>query len=301
LTGSGQKAAVGAPKTTLALDEILFSDSASFMNEGHLVADRTAARQLAAMSSRCIAVNMDKDGGGRVISCGYWDNSLKVHSLESNKEIASVNSAHWGNITCVSTGLQNSHILLTGSTDCTVRIWVLEWSSLAQACTGDRVHSQFQLKLAGRDGGSGAGGSSSASGGLGAINTGGAATSMASVVGGGSGIDTESLTCVHVLRGHQKGISAIHYCPELDLVLSGDVSGTMCLHTVRKGRFIRKLYHHQHSGNDEAGQKGSTFSVDQVLVSTAGYLVSYSRSDNQLNVFWVNGDLLTSTLLHNDL
>ena len=70
---------------------------------------------------------------GRIISCGYWDNALKVHTLDSHKEIASVTNGHLGEITCVQLGCQGSHTLITGGADGTVRVWILEDASLASS------------------------------------------------------------------------------------------------------------------------------------------------------------------------
>ena len=70
--------------------------------------------KLTEMNSKNIALSVGELGGGRVVSCGYWDNTLKVHSLDSLREIASVNSGHLGEIVCVQLGYQGGHTLITG-------------------------------------------------------------------------------------------------------------------------------------------------------------------------------------------
>jgi hypothetical protein len=50
----------------------------------------------------------------RIISCGYWDNTIKVHALDSLKEVASAHSGHIGEITCVQLGYQGGHTLISG-------------------------------------------------------------------------------------------------------------------------------------------------------------------------------------------
>ena len=78
---------------------------------------------LSEINSRHVALSVGEVGGGqsgRIISCGYWDNALKVHTLDSHKEIASVTNGHLGEITCVQLGYQGSHTLITGGADGTV-------------------------------------------------------------------------------------------------------------------------------------------------------------------------------------
>lgn len=66
------------------------------------------------INCRNIALSVGELGNGRVVSCGYWDNSLKVHALDSLREVASVNSGHLGEIVCVQLGYQGGHTLITG-------------------------------------------------------------------------------------------------------------------------------------------------------------------------------------------
>jgi hypothetical protein len=273
-TGLPQKATVGAPKVAFGLDEILFSDSSLAAG----AVDRSVAHDLSPMSGRNVSVNVDKEGTGRVVSCGYWDNALKVHALDSTKEIASVNNRHWGSISCIATGHQNGRIIITGSSDCTCRVWVLEWSGLAHACSGSS--NQHQLYHPHHSTNAGVSSSSSSSN----LSVGRGSTV------GASSLDSESLICLHILRGHHDPVSAVNYCSELDLVLSGDSAGILCLHTARKGKFIRRLP----PCVNATGRPSQ--SVDHVLVSPAGYLVSYSGGNQCLSVFWVNGQQLKSVV-----
>ena len=56
------------------------------------------------LSHMNVALNIGEVGTGRVITCGYWDNSLKVHSVETLREIGSSKLGHQGAITCVQQG-----------------------------------------------------------------------------------------------------------------------------------------------------------------------------------------------------
>lgn len=70
--------------------------------------------KLSEMNCKNIALSVGELGSGRLVSCGYWDNTLKVHALDSLREIASVNSGHLGEIVCVQLGYQGGHTLITG-------------------------------------------------------------------------------------------------------------------------------------------------------------------------------------------
>jgi len=93
--------------------------------------------------------------------------------------------------------------------------------------------------------------------------------------------------CVQSLWGHHSAVRCLSYAPELDLVLSGSDEGLLCLHTVRKGRFIRSM----------PEMLGSP--VDLVLAAAPGYLVAHSVAGLVLRLFWVNGQpLRTTTVSH---
>lgn len=91
-----------------------------------------------------------------------------------------------------------------------------------------------------------------------------------------------ALVCVHVLCGHQSPVTAISYSTDLDIVLSGSQSGLICLHSVRKGKFMRSI----------SNALGSP--VDLVLATSPGYLISHSWTDQSMHVFWINGQYRAS-------
>lgn len=142
----------------------------------------------------------------RIVTCGYWDNSLKVHSVESLKEVDSCSSGHLGSINCVTQGHQSSHTLITGGQDGTCRIWVLEKPAVAAAFTED---SYFSNK-----------------------------TSQDETT-----TDQAPLVCVRVLWGHRSPVTSISYSADLDILLSGASDGLLCVHSVGRGKFIRSIKH----------------------------------------------------------
>ena len=54
----------------------------------------------------------------------------------------------------------------------------------------------------------------------------------------------------------------------------------MCVHTERKGTFVRSIRHLM-------GQ-----SIECVLCTSSGYIVAYSKSAQKLCLFWLNGQLI---------
>ena len=152
-----------------------------------------------------------------------------------------------GPITCLQLG-HGTQTIISGGRDGTLRVWVLDGL---------------------KEGGA-------------AFSADGAAGSA----GAGEGIGGEgSLVCVQSLWGHHSPVQCLSYAPELDLVLSGSQDGLLCLHTVRKGSFIRSIH-------DMAGKR-----ADLVLASSPGYMLAHSWTDCSLYLFWINGERLVTVLM----
>ena len=64
-----------------------------------------------------------------IVSCGYWDNTLKVHSTDAWRVECSEAGGHRGPIRCLAIG-QDGGLLVTGGEDSTCRVWVVSKSSL---------------------------------------------------------------------------------------------------------------------------------------------------------------------------
>mmetsp|Transcript_8256 Transcript_8256/g.17836 ORF Transcript_8256/g.17836 Transcript_8256/m.17836 type:complete len:551 (+) Transcript_8256:741-2393(+) len=70
------------------------------------------------------------DAAPLVVSCGYWDNTIKVHSTDVWKLEASDNGGHRGAIRCLAMG-GDGGLFITGGEDCTCRIWVVDHPEMA--------------------------------------------------------------------------------------------------------------------------------------------------------------------------
>ena len=84
------------------------------------------------------------DDGRTVISCGHWDNSFKVTSLEGVRQPQSI-AWHKDVVTCLSLS-RDSQILISGSKDTTVAVWNLQSRS-----NGYRVSERPSLILHGHN------------------------------------------------------------------------------------------------------------------------------------------------------
>ena len=70
------------------------------------------------------------DAAPLLVSCGYWDNTIKVHSTDGWRLESSDNGGHRGAIRCIAMGADGG-MLVTGGEDCTCRVWVLDHPELA--------------------------------------------------------------------------------------------------------------------------------------------------------------------------
>jgi hypothetical protein len=189
-TSSFSSKKIDAPSVETKRSELLVTSS----SRGAVLVDKISGSQ--------IAITLDEASFGRIVSCGYWDHALKVHSLDALKEVGSANSAHMGQITCVQLGYQGGMTIISGGDDGTCRVWILENPTLALSYAEKRC-KELDLDPA-----------------LAAEAT---------------------LQCVRVLWGHTSRITDLSYSSELDVVLSSSASGLLCLHTVRQGTYLRSI------------------------------------------------------------
>ncbi|ESO94157.1 hypothetical protein LOTGIDRAFT_232423 [Lottia gigantea] len=108
---------------------------------------------------------------------------------------------------------------------------------------------------------------------------------------------------VQTLYGHDSEVTVVHISVELDLAVSAGKDGTVIIHTVRKGHYMRTLR--------PPCEENYTISIPLLAVSDIGQVVLYSREihnnktqeKNTLHVYSVNGkhlfcETLTCTLGH---
>jgi hypothetical protein len=211
----------------------------------------------------------------RLLTCGYWDCHMKAHSLDTFREIATSTGGHVGGINCVCMGDDKS-LVVTGGDDGTCRVWVLENPTMVLSLTVDQeMHYNITHET----------------------NTDPPNTNSTSTLENSFG-HPENLKCVHVLWGHHVSVTALVYSHYHDLILSGGEDGLLCVHTARKGEYIRSIYtmttpeKQQPLTDLRELCQGEGHPIDQVEISTSGYLYAYCSTNLHLCVFWINGQFL---------
>jgi WD40 repeat protein len=192
----------------------------------------------------------EAEATGYIISCGYWDDTVKVHSMDGAKVLCSEAGGHRGAIRCLSM-CSDSPLLITGGQDATCRVWVVDHIDLAVAL-GDGYTQTAQV---------------------------------------GSNAGTGLLKLCHVLWGHRHPIACLDMSSELDIAVSGDLGGLICVHTIRRGEFIRSILPIPNE---------ASYSVQEIALSHTGTFVAYL--DNQsLHCITVNNAHLCSTYVDDEI
>ena len=77
-----------------------------------------------------------------LFSCGYFDNSVKIHTLDSLQLQSNINGVHRGRINCLEVDDEGA-IMVTGGDDATGHIWIVDHDALASAITDGFVKSSL--------------------------------------------------------------------------------------------------------------------------------------------------------------
>ena len=87
---------------------------------------------------------------------------------------------------------------------------------------------------------------------------------------------------IHVLRGHRSDILCCYVSTDLGIVVSCSHSSDVLLHSIRRGRLIRRL----------PGVR-----ADAVCLSSEGVILTWNKSQHSLSTFSLNGALIASIQL----
>lgn len=185
----------------------------------------------------------DAEANAYLLSCGYWDDAVKIHSIDGFRLVSSEFGGHQGPIRCLKMGADGA-LMVTGGQDATCRIWVVDHSDVALALSDGYVQTA-----------------------LGASNDG-----------------ENLLTLCHVLWGHTHPISCLDVQSDLDVVVSGDLGGFLCVHTIRGGEFIRTIC---------PSAKGRGSAIRKVALDPHGTIATCTE-DQVLHVHTINGAHLCS-------
>ncbi|GAB4815481.1 hypothetical protein N2152v2_002527 [Parachlorella kessleri] len=181
--------------------------------------------------------------GDRVlVSCGYWDGSLRCHAVEDGRPLQSL-CYHRDVVTCLA-ATPDGRTLASGSRDTTIMLW----EANPAYTKGPKGRPQL-LPLVAKP--------------------------------------------RHVLYGHQHEVTCLALSAELDLVVSGAADGTLLVHTLLQGRYVRTLR--------LPGGASPPAPTSLLLAPSLGLLLAHSHSDLQLHALSINGRHLVSAPTHERL
>ena len=194
--------------------------------------------------------NSSSDPSHLLMSCGYFDNCVKVHSLDSLQLQNSLNGGHRGSINCLEVG-EEGEVLVTGGDDATCHIWIVDHESLALAITDGYVKSSL----------------------------------------GTEGFEESNCYHVHTLLGHVTPVNCVSMCTKLDVVISGSEGGSICIHNIRSGKFVRSLHIDATTKEVLESCGGNGIPVKKLAIHIDGYFVAH-LCDGSLWVISINGQQL---------
>lgn len=197
-------------------------------------------------SSAVVAVTCDKE----IITGGHADNSVKLISSDGAKTIETA-AGHCAPVTCLALS-PDSNYLVTGSRDTTVILW--------------RIHR-----------------------GLSEPSTSATPASTTSPLAGGSSNNFADNSRrrriegpIHVLRGHLREIICSCVSSDLGIVVSSSLSSDVLLHSIERGRVIRRLV---------------GVEAHAVCVSSEGVIMTWNKLNQKLSTFTINGVPVATAVL----
>jgi WD40 repeat protein len=233
-----------------------FSDKFNGSNEAHTYEQRSKINASFAMAhvanSRLTGKSSSNSEPSHIMmSCGYFDDSIKIHTLDSLQLKCSLHGCHRGKINCLEVGGEGE-TLVTGGDDATCRLWIIDHDALALAITDGFVKSSLSQDRSERN----------------------------------------KCYHVHTLLGHETPVSCVAICTKLDVVLSGALGGSICIHKVRSGKFIRSFYFDASSKEvQESSGAGNGIPVRKLCIHVDGSFVAH-LSDCSMHHISVNGQQL---------
>lgn len=203
-------------------------------------------------SSAIVAVTCEKE----IITGGHADNSVKLISPDGAKTIETA-SGHCAPVTCLGLS-EDSNYLVTGSRDTLVLLWKIHRASPSQlnsvADTSPTSSTKPTSPLANNN-------------------------SSNSISETGRRCRIEGPT--HVLRGHLGEILCCSVSSDLGITASSSYNSGVLLHSVRRGRLLRRL---------DVGE------ANAVCLSSQGVVMTWNKSQKRISTFTVNGLPIATTI-----
>ncbi|KAJ9680884.1 hypothetical protein PVL29_020019 [Vitis rotundifolia] len=199
-------------------------------------------------SSAIVSITCDKE----IITGGHVDNSIRLISSDGAKALETARG-HCAPVTCLALS-PDSNYLVTGSRDTTVLLWRIHRASISHASSISEP--------------------STASG----TPTSTSSNTLANILADKSR-RRRIEGPIHILRGHFKEIVCCCVSSDLGIVVSCSQSSDVLLHSVRKGRLIRRLI---------------GVEAHAICLSADGIIMTWNKTSHNLSTFTLNGILISS-------
>lgn len=199
-------------------------------------------------SSAIVSITCDKE----IITGGHVDNSIRLISSDGAKALETARG-HCAPVTCLALS-PDSNYLVTGSRDTTVLLWRIHRASISHASSISEP--------------------STASG----TPTSASSNTLANILADKSR-RRRIEGPIHILRGHFKEIVCCCVSSDLGIVVSCSQSSDVLLHSVRKGRLIRRLV---------------GVEAHAICLSSDGIIMTWNKTSHNLSTFTLNGILISS-------
>ncbi|GLT84466.1 hypothetical protein SLE2022_026940 [Rubroshorea leprosula] len=194
-------------------------------------------------SSAVVAITCDR----YIITGGHADNSVKLLSSDGAKTLETA-FGHCAPVTCIALSSDGKY-LVTGSRDTTVLLW--------------RIHSAFSSRSSSITEATAVPGTPTST----------SSNTLANILAE-KGKRRQIEGPIHVLRGHEGEILCCCVSSDLGIVVSCATSSDVLLHSIRRGRLIRRI----------AGLE-----ADAVCLSSDGVVMTWSKGQHTLNTFTLTG------------
>ncbi|GAY42030.1 hypothetical protein CUMW_063800 [Citrus unshiu] len=202
-------------------------------------------------SSAVVSITHDKE----IITGGHVDGSIKLLTSDGAKTLETA-SGHCAPVTCLALS-SDSNFLVTGSQDTTILLW--------------RIHRAFTSRTGTIEPSSGMGTPGNSIGSSTPANASADKSRRRRIEGP-----------IHVLRGHHREILCCCVSSDLGVVVSCSDSSDLLLHSIRRGRLIRRLV-----GVD----------AHAVSLSSEGVIMTWNKLQHTLSSFTLNGVLVARAKL----